>query len=536
MKSIALTLALMAAAGTNHGCDASDDELADSGKLVIKTVITKGEVAPETNGATFSSLSLPMIGPSGHVAFQGVLRKKDGLVRIATEEGLWIALPDDGETRLVARTGDAAPGCAGARFLQPYLTIIDVTSGGGVLFWGQLYRKEHGISEHEDEGIWINSANESRLVLREGHKATGSDLRIFWERTVPYAPSFALSDSGSLAFMSYSLANSGSGSERYPGIWFGKPGSLQRVARFGDPVPGIPKATFRRFWRRVGLSENDHIAFYATAYPVPDGEPFGIWAGTVDKLKLIVRGGDRTPGIPGALFSKLAQPYMNSNGDIVFGGYASLVDKDGMWKAIDGVWATSGGTIRVVARAEHAAPGLDGALFRYFYLDRSNPRMNSRGDVALLADLITGKNNITKANDTALWVEKNKELRLVAREGNEAPGTRGAVFDRFSDPTITRHGDVVFKAYLKKGIGDSTADNSSGLWRYSGRTQMLQLVVRNGNSLDVAVGGKVSQKIVSGIRFISGFSHTGGVNDAGAMTFGLAFTDDTSGIFVVEPR
>ena len=114
---------------------------------------------------------------------------------------------------------------------------------------------------------------------------------------------------------------------------------------------------------------------------------------------------------------------------------------------VTGIWSEgSGSGLALVARSGNAAPGTpEGILFRSF---SSTPALNNAGQTAFRGSL-TGIGGVS-ANSTGIWSEGGGSgLALVARSGNEAPGTpEGVLFSRFAPPTLNNAGQTVFKGVL----------------------------------------------------------------------------------------
>jgi len=125
-------------------------------------------------------------------------------------------------------------------------------------------------------------------------------------------------------------------------------------------------------------------------------------------------------------------------------------------------------------------------------------------------------------------------LALVAREGNQAPGTPEGVFFRsLSTPALNNAGQTAFSGFLAgTGVDGS---NDRGIWAED-LQGVLTLIARTGDLLDVDDGLGTDFRT---IRFLSFAGGTGngdgrnrGFNDLGQFAFSATFTDGTSGVFV----
>ena len=111
----------------------------------------------------------------------------------------------------------------------------------------------------------------------------------------------------------------------------------------------------------------------------------------------------------------------------------------------------------------------------------------------------------------------------------------GVLFDLLRDPALNSAGQVAFVADLR-GTGITTANNT-GLWAQNSNGS-LSLVAREGDTLDVDDGPGVDLRTVTQLAF---FSDSGGedgqrtgLNQTGELAFTAAFSDSSTGVFVVD--
>jgi hypothetical protein len=122
--------------------------------------------------------------------------------------------------------------------------------------------------------------------------------------------------------------------------------------------------------------------------------------------------------------------------------------------------------IESIAYLGDAAPGVPGVRFVEF----GAPVGSAFGEVAFVAR-IDGP-GVTPDNNVGVWGGAYRALQLVARKGDQAPGTGpGEVFagsviftgmPPFGQPTIGERGEVAFRASLEGAT--VTPDNDEGLW------------------------------------------------------------------------
>jgi hypothetical protein len=182
--------------------------------------------------------------------------------------------------------------------------------------------------------------------------------------------------------------------------------------------------------------------------------------------------------------------------------------------------------LALLAREGSPAPGAGSSVFSQFGL----PRLNRAGETAFLASLSGPA--VSADNDAGVWYGLPGEVRLVAREGDQAPGTPlGVTFAEFdpSSPAVNAGGQIAFQARLT-GAGVNSSNNR-GIWA-TDRVGQLKLIVRTGDQLEIAPG---DSSTVSGLSFVGHGDDEGGpksLNDHGELAFLALFTSSRSGAYV----
>jgi hypothetical protein len=219
---------------------------------------------------------------------------------------------------------------------------------------------------------------------------------------------------------------------------------------------------------------------------------------------------------------------INNAGHTAF--LASLAG-DGVDETNDqGLWLDASGTLSLLARSGDAAPGTPaGVNFAPFGFGDMLLGLNNAGDIAFRGNL-TGA-GVTSANNQGLWSGDVGSLSLVARTGDQAPGTPNTVrFSNLSRPTLNHAGQVAFRGDLT-GTGVYTSNNL-GIWA-TDQDGALQLIVRKGAALEVAPG---DLRTVSDLGFVYDSGNSDGrasaFNDLGQLVFWAKFTNGTQGVFV----
>jgi len=197
------------------------------------------------------------------------------------------------------------------------------------------------------------------------------------------------------------------------------------VASGSDTVPGIPGASFNVMGNPV-LNDLGHEAFQATitGNGISSSNNSGIWAESGSNgLTLIVQTGTTAPSYPSTsplhksgatdgTFLTLSDPVYSNTDTVAFLGTTG----NGV-----GIWATTSGTLALVARAGDSAPDTTGsvsasspvfAAFSQFVLP-------DQEGVIFLATLTNGTGGVTKANNQGIWaMNSNGVLKQVICTGN----------------------------------------------------------------------------------------------------------------------
>jgi hypothetical protein len=124
----------------------------------------------------------------------------------------------------------------------------------------------------------------------------------------------------------------------------------------------------------------------------------------------------------------------------------------------------------------------------------SNPiAMNDAGHVAFGANL-TGS-GVGTANNVGIWADRGTGVQLVARSRDPAPGMPAGVnFNSpFSPTVINTNGEVAFVAAL---VGPNLGSNNAGIWSDVGG-EGLKLIVREGQQAPGAPAGVIFESLQS---------------------------------------
>jgi hypothetical protein len=296
---------------------------------VLELVVRETDLAPGAGTAQFGILSPPAFNDSGDVAFFAWLNGVD--VNNSSRFGIWTDAGNPRNLRLIARSGNQAPGAPAGMLLGEFQEPL-LNSTGDVAFLAPLVGT--AVNATNNQGLWLTGQDgTTRLVARKGGQvpslSTGTsfgDFSTFYVR---------LNDAGRLMFHS-KLQGAGVTDDNRDSLWVDHAGSqLELVARQGDPAPGAGLGV--KFAQLFGssLNESNHLLFGARLSG-PEVLPQGglsYWQKS-DELRLIVRFGDQAPGLdPGWNISGISAIAMNDLGDIVYHGSATngLDYVEGLW-------------------------------------------------------------------------------------------------------------------------------------------------------------------------------------------------------------
>lgn len=475
-----------------------------------------------------------------------------------------------GTLRTVALTGQPAPGTT-LNFLAMAVGPVVINDAGQTAF-GAVLSANGG-----DRGIWSEGSGTLALVARTDMPAPGPPNNLeFFLTGVP-----SLNNAGQTAF--WSLVGFSRES-----LWLEELGGLEPVALAGTAAPGTsPAVNFRTVSPFFSFNDAGQAAFTAllSGTGVTAANINSMWSNGGGSLAMLARTGSQAPGTPsGVNFDNFGTVQLNSAGQSAF--FATLAGAGVTDDNNRGIWSNRTGSIALVVRGGSQAHGLPAGVS---YTNVFNGGFNSAGQIALVASLagagVHSENNhgvwlersgdfvlvarkgeqapgtpsgvnygsfqstalndagrlafaaglvgdgVDSTNDSGLWVESSTGLNLVARGGSQAPGTAsGVTFGEFGNLAFNDAGQVALTVTLAGiGVGDS---NDQGIFA-TDRTGAPHLIARTGDLLEVAAG---DSRVVSHLQFAGGSGGGDGrrigLNRAGQVAFRAVFADGSSGAFV----
>ena len=318
--------------------------------------------------------------------------------------------------RVVARTGDAAPGGGTFdRFGQDALPIVaPVNAQGHVAFFARLSR---GAA---DEGIFLQRGGRIVTVARDGDRVPGvGRLSGFGRHPTP-----ALSDTGTVVF-----AAAIAGGRAVEGIFSWSAGRLRAVATTGSPAPGMASSVLGSLDSPAVNARGD-IVFLASIRRGRESLE-AILASTGGVLRKVVAQGDPAPA--GGVFAAFGPPAINARGRV---GFAAVVEG----KAVPGgIFVANGDRVQMVVGAGEETP--IGGIFAKF-----SERIGlNDGDVIAFHGMLK-----LAPVEAAIFEVADGRVRAISRLGDSAPG--GGTIARFGLwPAIGSGGAIAFAASIDGG-------------------------------------------------------------------------------------
>jgi hypothetical protein len=412
----------------------------------------------------------------------------------------------------VALYGDDVPDLPGDEFFYIF-TTASIGPSGRIAFGGFLTGA--AVTFDNDTAVTAGFPGAFSLVAREGDPApTGVG-----GETYDFVSSPSTNGAGLAGFRS-TLDPAGFGIFRYTA------GGTELLARDGTPVAEVGGGAMLsfQFGNRYPISDAGTVAFSGvmSGGPVTGNDNYAVFLATPGTIGIVARRGFTVPpGAETALYDTFEFLDMNASGSIAF--VASL-QNTGSTANDRGIWVSSSGVLSLVAREAGAAAGLPGVTFGTL---GNAVGIGDDGTVAFCAELLGA--GVTADNAESVWAGKPGGLKLIAREGEAAPGTEsGVVFDKlvitwYPDigPAVNPNGQAAFLARVRgPGVTDA---NNDGLWAQDGDGN-LRLVVREGMMIP-ATGGDRPVGTFDALYLPITFSPVDGFGSANA----LIFTAETSG-------
>jgi hypothetical protein len=488
----------------------------------------------------------------------------------------------DAATQLLAITGDAQPGVAGAQLQS--ITQAALNDAGQAALLGTLKVGAGGVTAANNGVAWLLSGGGKQSLARTatgGAPGAGVD---------PFTGLQSVSiDNNGTAAISATLASVNQGVWRYPGgsgslvamtnvsavpevagakydLFLGgltqsTSGAVVLNGRMAQGIGGVTLANDRAVWlyegansalvTREGLTnvpgvsggkfqtptatslnasgQASVIASMAIMDEVNSQNSLGVWRLAVGGGDLVARrGAGNVGGVPSASFDSFDNVTINAAGQMAFN--AGLALNAGVATANSaGIWKSTGGPgNQLVARSgSGGVPGIAGADFNTF----GAPLLNDAGQILFRATLASGVGGVTDGNSIGLWSIGSGGDQLVARTGSgNVPGVAGASFADFGTLAFNAAGFAEVRGTLAAGAGGVSSTNDVGLWI---------LNASGGGVLIAREGGALAGRTIADLDFTGGSAggdgHVRALNQTGQLLFKATFTNGDEGLFLYTP-
>lgn len=489
----------------------------------VEVVSERNLPAPGVAGAKMYTVSHALLNEAGSIVIEGTM-----LGAGANDVAVW--KDAGGGLQLVSREGDAAPGSG-----LPITRFDDLILNDAGEVALEIFLR--GATADTDAAHVSDVSGSLGLSLNEGDVAPGG-AAVF--KTL-HEPAFD-GQGATVTPANLLLGTGGVTVDNDTGVWR-KPavGLLEEVAREGSPVgPGLPGVNFGHISPRAVANENGEFAIYAFLAIGPGvtlNDNAAILAGPPGALAVVAREGQVAPGPTAAVFSTFAAESINSAGRVAFEANLRTGGGPAVTAANDtGLYTNSSGVLKLIVREGDPVSTCLGAAGGVFSSFRET-FVADNGDVFFHAFLTGGA--VGSHNDGGFWrwQASDSSLQLVLREGDVAPSTQGSVFAALTDFAVSDAGLHAVSATLTPGIGDCELTNNFGLWLDNGVFGVPVLKVREGDTVNLGLGGKAAVTVLYIDKTTNALGGAGGhgkvLNDLGEMILRASFDNNSSGALML---
>lgn len=478
---------------------------------VIRTVaLSDMPPAGLPSGVQFGRLEGATIDAQGRVAFRSGPNP--------TSESIWVE--ENGVPRLIAHTGGQVPGESEEVRWSRFDFGLAFNSAGNLLFEGSV-TGTNPPSPSFRSGLWVDKSGSVSEIMRGGDGAPGANAGEYFFGSIR---NNRIITEENVVFFHDSITSEGVFPPVGFGMWQGDGQTLSHVAISGQPTsaPEIGADATRDF-RGTGdfdASGNVLLRFTLQGTGISDANNDSMWWGQPDALAMVAREGDQATGLPNGVqyvsFGIFPSPYRDTGAHL-----SATLAGDGVDESNDSaLWSIDEKGLTLIMREGDQAPMMPVGVT---FTSNAAARLMTDSDQVVFAVELTGP-GIDDTNGWALFAGSPESLRLVAQQGQEAPGTTDGV--RFGSPSFSflqqnRFGQVAFTSQL---VGGGIHD---GVWAEDG-SGVLRLIARAGDQLEVMPGE------FRMIREVNTEAGNSGFNDRGELLFTARFIDGTSGLFIAN--
>lgn len=371
---------------------------------------------PAPGGGTFASLRDPVFNNHDELAFLGTVT---GIgYGSANNLGIWATTSGSLQQIAITQVPLDNSGVKASAFLQMVLP-----ESGNITFLANLVSGTGGVTSKNNQGVWTWRDGQLVPLIRKGDVLAGGTvarLSLFAAPALPLGvtgQSRNFSGTGRLSLLA-NFTNGGQGA-----FLLDSGSTWLPIAIKGNPAPevfGAP-AIFGAIGNPI-LNENANAAFQAvltgTAKGAAKYPAILTSTGTGALLSLVALSGTFAPDTTGVAnsgltFASFGDPVFNRHDAVAFigklkpGGSISGANAQG-------IWASSSGTLKLIAQAQAQAPECPNGVKFSSFLQLALP---DESGVVFLASL-SGP-GVTGANNQGIWlVDSTGTIHLIARTGD----------------------------------------------------------------------------------------------------------------------
>ena len=501
----------------------------------LRIVALENMAAPGSSD-DFSGFGVPVLNNRGEVAFAA---------RLTSIGGYGVFAESNTTLECVVLSGTELPGASGVTIGN--MRDVNFNESGQVAFRTRLEGNVAG--DGSDNSAILSTGSGSLLVAaREGQNAPGhSGVQLFeqFESSFFSPPPPLLNDQGETSFVSnlvgQGVVNFG-GFQNDSALYVELGGTLIEVLREGEPAPLLGSTgDFGPVNSERCMNNHGQVAFEVLIINISptSSNDSAIYRGAPGSLSIMTFEGNNAPGTIGTFegINAYGPPSLNDAGAVAFEAtFREFIQ--GHFVGGSGIFTAAGAGVGLVARDGNQAFDLPpGVEFDKF----GSPLINANNEVTFSATVENG--GVTSGTDEALFSNGLGIPHVVAREGSQVPDlatgvhfgdTLQAGFNTvtFSSLTMNSKGQTAFLAGLT-GVGVNGTNNVALF--AEGLDGMVRTIVREGDLITIGTG---DVRTVHAISFVGGTGNQDGrrsaFNDAGLLTFRLAFVDGSSGVFVSD--
>lgn len=463
---------------------------------------------------TYSGLSEPVIGPSGHVAFAGLAFDGSKYTK-----AVWSGLP--GQLEAIIKENDTISGFpANVFFSDVGEGTFLINRSGVVAFQAKL----KGANTYSTALVHFNGVTYG--ILKATDQAPGFPPGTVAGGVMP----LAISDAGLVL---------GGMTTRGTALWFWDFEKIERISTTIGECGYLSTASFAP--GLLSINQAGSVVFSAA---LSEGDnkicsSGGVFKWSNGKTELIIADGDPVPGMPDAVFGVSlteSPPKINDQDEIIF--TAKLIQITPQ-STNNSIWIKSGldDPRLLILSGEGLQEKPDHLIFPPIFLDSnfanygySMLRVNANGLDTLLAG---NPREIQPYDDPS--DKGSSQLTTIASQNDQPPGFEPSWFyNGFSFKAINNAGQYVFA-----GLASNALENRTilALWRGTG-TERPRLIIKDGMKFSV----DNIEHILKNIDFLSaqaGTASTAGgrpswFSDHGEIVFrGSLDNDSNSAILLI---